>query len=158
MMAGMVGIASLALMLGGKLDWLTGIIILVSVALAAMYAIMGDVSAAARGLAAAGIMLGLSLVMDKEFAQLDKGIGDIKDMETELNDSLSLNTEATEGLAEKVDKVNAKDMTVSIPIVINFGTEIAGMTREQFEDYATTIINNALVDGLRKAGLYEVRA
>lgn len=140
--------------LGDKMDWLSAIIIAVTIAMAIMKAVMGDLTAAARGLAAAGLMIGLSLMWDSQMDELDQSLEDVGDIMN--TDDLNLNTEALKSNTEVVSKVNAKDMAVSIPVVINFGTEIAGMTKEEFEEYSTNIVNDAIIDALRKAGMFEV--
>lgn len=157
-MVALMGVGMMAFgifaMLGGKLDWLSGVIIMVTIAMAIMKAVMGDLAAAARGLAAAAMMIGLSMMWEQQMAELDtsiEGLGDV--MPT---GELDANTEALIANTEVVDKVNAKDMAVSIPIVINFGSEISGMSRDEFETYATNIINRALIDGLRDAGMLQL--
>jgi TP901 family phage tail tape measure protein len=152
---GMMDFAVFA-MLGGKLDWLSGIIIAVTIAMAIMRAVMGDVAAAARGLATAAIMIGMQWMWQEHMASLDDSLGDFDDGADGLAGSMDGLVLSNEELGDKIDKVNAKDMNVSIPIVINFGSEISGMSREEFESYATRVINEELIRGLRDAGIVQV--
>jgi TP901 family phage tail tape measure protein len=152
---GMMAFAVFA-MLGGKLDWLSGIIIAVTIAMAIMRAVMGDVAAAARGLATAAIMIGMQWMWQEHMASLDDSLGDFDDGADGLAGSMDGLVLSNEELGDKIDKVNAKDMNVSIPIVINFGSEISGMSREEFESYATRVINEELIRGLRDAGIVQV--
>jgi len=157
MMMGLLGVGMFAFtifaLLGEKMDWLSGVIIMVTIAMAIMKAVMGDLAAAARGLAAAGLMVGLSMMWEQQMAELDgsiEGAGDLIDA-----DALMKNTEATLASTEVMDKINAKDAKISIPIVINFGSEISGMSRDEFEEYATRVLNRALIDGLRDADMLQ---
>jgi TP901 family phage tail tape measure protein len=153
-----MSIALIAMTLGGKFNWLTGIIIAITIAIAVMKAVMGDMGAAFKGLLIAGVMIAAMSAMQNDLEDITGSLDDMGMDEglPELNNTMdALNTTLGE-TNDTLDKVNARDMSVSIPITINFGSEVAGMSAEEFEVYATRIINTALIDGLRDAGLFQV--
>jgi len=99
---------------------------------------------------------GIELTTGEDIQKLFDAIEENVDKTEQTGDKFDNLTDSIEGLTDVVDKVNARDMSVTINLTVSFGAEIAGMSKEEFQEYATSVLNQALIKALKDAGMYQI--